>query len=123
MWATSYSKFNTKSMIFCFPQRIIKYDFFEKYFNFVLKMPSQKYWVILFIRLNLSGQFKFFSSSSLISRLLSFLIIYGNSSYLRSGQDTVKKHMGIPNCLIIASMLYKSFFQLFLQNYFYLFLL
>ena len=30
MWATSFLKSNTYSIIFCFPEWIIKYDFFEK---------------------------------------------------------------------------------------------
>ena len=47
MWATPFLKINTNSITFCFPQRTIKYDFFEKYFSFVLKMLSHKYWVVI----------------------------------------------------------------------------
>ena len=39
MWACSFLKFKTYSIIF-FPQWAIKYNFFEKYFNFILKFPS-----------------------------------------------------------------------------------
>ena len=40
MWATPFLKFNTYSIIFYFLQWTIKYNFFEKYYNFVLKMHA-----------------------------------------------------------------------------------
>ena len=43
MWATPFLNFNTCRIIFA--QWIIKCDFFKKYFNFILKMPSQRNWV------------------------------------------------------------------------------
>ena len=39
------------------------------------------------------------------------LIIYGSYSHLRSVHDNVRKHIGIPNCLIMASTSYKNCFQ------------
>ena len=39
------------------------------------------------------------------------LITFGSSSNLRSQQDNVRKHVGIPNCLNIASISYKNCFH------------
>ena len=43
MWATH----SIRMVYFVFPQSTIKYNFFEKYFNFVLKIPSHKCWVVI----------------------------------------------------------------------------
>ena len=42
MWATPFFKFKTYSIIFRFTQWTSKYVLFEKYFDFVLKIPSHK---------------------------------------------------------------------------------
>ena len=47
MWATYFLKLNTNSIIFCFRQWTIKYNFFENYFYFLLKKSSHKYLVII----------------------------------------------------------------------------
>ena len=47
MWTTPFLKFKTYSIMFRFPQRTMKYNFLEKYFDFVLKIPSHKDWVII----------------------------------------------------------------------------
>ena len=38
-------------------------------------------------------------------------MIYGGSSHLRSAYDNVRKYVGIPDCLTIASKSYKNCFQ------------
>ena len=47
MWATPFMKFNTYSITFCFSQWTIKYDFFEKYFNFILKNLARSIGILL----------------------------------------------------------------------------
>ena len=39
------------------------------------------------------------------------LIIYGGSSHLRSAHENVRKYVGIPNVLTIASASYENCFQ------------
>ena len=41
----------------------------------------------------------------------SLLIIYGSSSHLRSAYGNIRKYVGIPNCLTIASTQNKNYFQ------------
>ena len=84
-----------------------------------LKNTSTLYWKclatstgLLFRRLHLSWQLNFFSSLSLSPRLFNLLMIYGSSSHLRSAHDNVRNYVGIPNCLIVASISYKNCFQL-----------
>ena len=105
MLAIPFLKFNTNSIMFWFPQRTIKYDFF--------KNTSSLYWKclatstgLIFKRLHFSWYLKFFNSSSLSPRLFNLLIIYGSSSHLRSAHDNVRKYVGIPNCLTIARTSY-----------------
>ena len=43
--------------------------------------------------------------------MFNLLIIYESSSHLRSAYDNVRKYVGIPNCLTIASTSNKNFFQ------------
>ena len=66
---------------------------------------------LCFRRLLLSSQLKLFRSSSLSPRLFNLLIIYGSSSRLKSAHDNVRKYVGIPNCLTIASTSFKNCFQ------------
>ena len=84
-----------------------------------LKNTSTFYWKclatstgLLFRRLHLSWELKFFSSLSLSPRLFNLLIIYGSSSHIRRlANDNVRIYVGIPNCLTIASTSYKNYFQ------------
>ena len=46
-WATPNLKFNAYSIKLRFAQWTIKYDFCEKYFNFIQKMPTHKCLVII----------------------------------------------------------------------------
>ena len=61
------------------------------------------YMTQVFNRLHRSWQLKLFSSLLLRRRLFNLLIIYGSSSHLRSAHVNVRKYVGIPNCLTIAS--------------------
>ena len=83
-----------------------------------LKNTSTFYWKclatstgLLFRRLHLSWELKFFSSLSLSPRLFNLLIIYGSSSHLRSAHDNVRKHVDIPNCLTMARISNKNCFH------------
>ena len=109
MWTTLFLKFSTNSTIFFSKGSSSKIS---------LKNTSTLYWKclatssgLLFKRLNLSWQLKFFSFSSLSPRLLHLLIIYGSSSHLRSAHDNVRKYVGIANWLTIATISYKNCFQ------------
>ena len=44
-------------------------------------------------------------------RLFNLLIVYGSISHLRSAQDNVRKYVGVPNYLTIASTSNKDYFQ------------
>ena len=99
MWATPFLKFNTNSIAFCFPQRTIKYDYFEK--NFVFGYYWRDYTFLD----------NFSSSWSLSPRLFNLLIIYRSSSHPRLAHDNVREYVGIPNCLTITRTLYENRFQ------------
>ena len=43
--------------------------------------------------------------------MFNLLIIFGSSSHLRSAHENVRKYVGIPNYLTIASTSYKNCFQ------------
>ena len=47
MWTTSLLKFNTNSMIICFPQWIINYNFFEKYLTLYWKCLATRTGLLL----------------------------------------------------------------------------
>ena len=63
---------------------------------------------LLFNRYHRSWKLEFSSSSSLTPRFFNLLIIHESSYYLKSAHDNVRKYVGSPNYLSIASISYRN---------------